>query len=71
MLTIVRVDGMPSDIKVLRGVGKGLDQKAIECLLRWRFHPATDYFGEALPQMVQVEINFRLPSDKKNTAAVQ
>lgn len=56
----VEVDGTPSGIKVVRGLGKGLGEKAIECLEQWRFKPGTNDI-EAIPSNVQVEIIFRLP----------
>lgn len=57
----VGADGIPSDIQVLHKLGKGLDQKAIECLRQWRFSPATDYFGGPAPERIRVELDFRLP----------
>jgi TonB family protein len=56
----VLADGTPSDIKVLRGLGLGLDEKAVECLQQWHFRPATRD-GEPVAIRAQVEINFRLP----------
>jgi TonB family protein len=43
---MVGPDGVPSNIKLVRGLGMGLDEKAVECLQQWRFKPATNYFGE-------------------------
>ena len=57
---MIGVDGVPSDIKVDRGLGMGLDEKAVECLQQWRFKPAIDYFGEPVSAKAKVEINFRL-----------
>lgn len=56
----VRADGLADDITVIRGVGLGLDEKAIECLGKWLFKPATRD-GEPVPVRVTVEIKFRLP----------
>jgi protein TonB len=58
------VDGIPSEIKVVRGIGKGLDEKAVECLRQWRFSPALKD-GEPTPVKVTIEIDFRLPSGSK------
>src|SRR5580658_1304853 len=41
LATVIEIDGVPSDIRVVKGLGKGLDEKAIECLKKWRFKPAT------------------------------
>jgi periplasmic protein TonB len=49
-----------TEIKVTRGLGKGLDEKAVECLRKWRFSPATRH-GEPVPAKATVEIVFRLP----------
>ena len=56
----IEADGVPSDIKVVRRLGMGLDEKAVECLQQWRFKPATDYFSEPVAAKATVEIVFRL-----------
>jgi periplasmic protein TonB len=56
---VVAVDGMPSEIKVVRGLGSGLDEKAVECLEQWRFTPATRN-GEPVREKVTLEMNFRI-----------
>ena len=56
----VRADGLADDVAIIRGVGLGLDEKAMECLRTWRFRPATRD-GEPVPVRVTVEIRFRLP----------
>lgn len=33
------VDGCVRDVKMVRRLGFGLDETAIEAVLRWRFHP--------------------------------
>jgi periplasmic protein TonB len=60
---VVGTDGVSSDIKLVRGLGKGLDEKAIECLKSWRFKPATLH-GEPVPEKASVEMNFRLPKSQ-------
>lgn len=55
----VAADGMPHNIRVLRGLGLGLDQRAIEALSHWRFRPATRS-GQPVPVEARVEVNFRL-----------
>lgn len=57
--SVIGADGVPSEIKVVRGLGMGLDEKAVECLQQWRFKPATSH-GEPVPGKVRVGINFRL-----------
>jgi periplasmic protein TonB len=58
--SMIGTDGVASDIKLVRGLGKGLDEKAVECLRQWRFAPATK-FGEPVSTKATIEINFRLP----------
>ena len=59
---LIGIDGIPSEIKVIQGLGMGFDEKAVECLKRWRFKPATLY-DEPVPRKVVVEMNFRLPAN--------
>jgi protein TonB len=56
----VRADGFADNIAVIRSLGLGLDQRAVECLEQWRFKPATRD-DEPVPVRVTIEINFRLP----------
>jgi protein TonB len=57
---VVDAEGNPTEVKVTRGLGNGLDEKAVECLQKWRFKPATRN-GEPVPVKATVEVNFRLP----------
>jgi TonB family protein len=59
MSLVVGTDGVPQNVKVLRGLGLGLDEKAIEAVEGWRFKPATRD-GEPLAMPAQVEVNFQL-----------
>lgn len=52
--------GVPRSLKVVRGLGMGLDEKAIEAVSAWRFRPGTRA-GEPAPAIAQVEVHFRLP----------
>jgi TonB family protein len=47
------------DPKVIRGVGYGLDEKAIEAVQKWKFKPATRD-GVPVPATLNVEVLFRL-----------
>jgi len=55
----VGVDGKTHDITVDRGLGYGLDEKAVEAVSRWRFTPALKD-GEPIERRINVEVNFRL-----------
>lgn len=56
---IVDDQGNPRDIRVLRGLGFGLDQKAIDAVKQWRFQPALKD-GHAVNVQIRVEVGFRL-----------
>ena len=56
---IVGPDGKPRDIRVLRGLGMGLDRKAIAAVQQWRFAPATKD-GQPVSVQISVEVSFRL-----------
>jgi TonB family protein len=45
--------------RVVRSVGFGLDQAAIEAVQQWRFSPATRN-GQPIPFVTELEINFTL-----------
>jgi TonB family protein len=57
---VIGTDGRVTNIHVARGLGHGLDQKAVECLRKWIFKPAVRD-GEPVAVRANVEINFRLP----------
>jgi TonB family protein len=61
---IVDAEGMPQNIKVVRPVGMGLDEKAIAAVRQWRFSPALKD-GEPVAVQIDVEVNFHLYSQKK------
>jgi len=56
---VVDVDGKAKSIKVVKGVGLGLDEKAIEAVQKWKFTPGKKN-GSAVPVYATVEVNFRL-----------
>ena len=51
--------GQPEGVRVLRSLGLGLDQKAVEAVRQWRFHPAMRG-GQPIPVILTVEVNFSL-----------
>ncbi len=61
VLLQVTVDenGVPQNIQVIRPLGMGLDQKAIEAVQKWRFKPGTKD-GQPVPVLANIEVNFRL-----------
>ncbi len=56
---IVDPSGKARDIRVIRPLGLGLDEKAIEAVMKWRFKPGLKD-GSAVPVQATVEVNFRL-----------
>jgi TonB family protein len=56
---VVGADGRARDIKVVRSLGYGLDEKAIEALEKWTFRPAQKD-GKPVPVIASVEVFFRL-----------
>ncbi len=59
LLLTVAKDGHTRDIRVMRSLGMGLDEKAIAAVERWRFLPAT-LNGHAVDAQIAVEVDFRL-----------
>jgi len=52
--------GVPQNMKVIRGLGMGLDEKAIEAVSEWRFKPGTRG-GRPVSTNATVEVSFRNP----------
>jgi TonB family protein len=56
---VVDIDGKAKQIRLLRSLGFGLDEKAIRCVVSWRFQPGTKD-GVPVPVRAKVQVNFRL-----------
>jgi TonB family protein len=52
-------EGVAQNIRVVKGLGLGLDEKAVEAINKWRFKPGTKD-GEPVTVMANIEVNFRL-----------
>lgn len=59
MEIVVRSNGSVGEIRVLQGLGYGLDQRAIEAVRQWRFAPAKRQ-GRPVDVLVEVSVEFRL-----------
>src|SRR5271155_1582007 len=59
LYVVVDEKGNPRDIKILRPLGLGLDQKAVEAVEKWKFSPGQKD-GKPVPVQAQIEVNFRL-----------
>jgi protein TonB len=56
---VVAADGTVHDVKVVRPLGKGLDEKAIEAVQHWRFTPAMKN-GQPIDVRISLVVNFAL-----------
>ncbi len=56
---IVDSSGHPRDIRVIRGLGFGLDAKALEAVKQWKFQPALKD-GRPVDVQISVEVEFHL-----------
>ena len=52
-------EGPPQNVHVIRGVGMGLDEKAMEAVKQYRFKPATEN-GKPVAVYLNVEVNFEI-----------
>jgi protein TonB len=61
VLVYLQVDtqGRPTNVKVLRGIGLGLDQKAMEAVRQYKFKPAMEN-GKPVVVEMNVEVNFQI-----------
>lgn len=57
---LVGADGRASQIRIVQGIGLGLDDRAVEAIRRWKFVPAHDAARRAVPSWVTIEAIFRL-----------
>jgi TonB family protein len=56
---VVRSDGRVGNVRVTRGLGAGLDQRAVEAVRQWRFTPARR-LGTPVDVLVEVAVEFRM-----------
>jgi TonB family protein len=56
---IVDAHGYPRNPRVIRSLGMGLDEKALDAVQKYRFKPATKD-GKPVAVMIGVEVDFRL-----------
>jgi len=59
LFVVVDEKGNPRDLKVIRPLGLGLDQKAIEAVEKWKFRPGMRD-GKPVAVQATIEVNFRL-----------
>jgi TonB family protein len=56
---VVRRDGSVGDVRIVKGLGHGLDQRAVDAVRQWRFSPARRR-GTPVDVLVEVAMEFRL-----------
>jgi TonB family protein len=56
---IITADGDASAVKVLRGLERSLDQRAVETVRGWRFKPALGPDGKAVAVRSAIEVTYR------------
>jgi TonB family protein len=56
---VIGTDGKAHDINVVRKLGSGLDEKAVEAVQKWVFKPGYKD-GEPVRVRAQIEVNFKL-----------
>jgi len=59
LYVVIDANGLATDLKLLKSVGFGLDEKAVEAVTQWRFQPGTKD-GVPVPVQATIEVNFRL-----------
>ena len=56
---VVGADGVPFNIRVVRAVGMGLDEKAVEAVSTWRFRPGMKA-GQPVAVQANIDVSFRI-----------
>lgn len=59
LMLVVDEMGIPTNVRILSPLGMGLDEKALECVRKWKFQPAQDQ-GHPIPMEIAVEVEFHL-----------
>jgi len=59
MEIVITRDGSVGDVKILRRLGAGLDERAEQAVHQWRFAPATRK-GLPVDVIVEVAVEFKL-----------
>jgi periplasmic protein TonB len=60
LAVLVGADGRAQDVRIVKGIGYGLDERAVETVRGWKFTPARDGAKRTMSAWVTVEAVFRL-----------
>ncbi len=61
---IVDSQGIPEHVHIIRGVGMGLDENAVEAVKQYHFRPAMED-GKPVPVALNVQVNFKISDGPK------
>jgi TonB family protein len=59
MEIVVRRDGTVGDVRVLKGLGSGLNERAVQAIRQWRFAPAR-LRGTPVDVVVEASVEFKM-----------
>ena len=62
LIAAVDTSGCVQDVSIQKGLGYGLDQKALQAVKTWKFTPARKD-GTPVAVKIRVEVPFKLPKD--------
>jgi periplasmic protein TonB len=57
---LVGADGRAKEVRVIRGLGSGLDENAMQAVRNWQFIPAKDAAQHSVASWIRIETVFRL-----------
>jgi TonB family protein len=60
LTVLVGADGRAKEVRMIRGLGSGLDENAIQAVRSWQFIPAKDAAQHPVASWIKVETIFRL-----------
>jgi TonB family protein len=64
LFVVIGEDGKAKDIRVLKSLGLGLDEEAVEAVSKWQFRPGMKD-GQPVEVRSTIEVNFRLLDDPR------
>jgi TonB family protein len=59
LMVVIGTDGLTRDVRVVKGLGLGLDEKALEAIGQWQFQPGAKD-GRSVAVTATIEVNYRL-----------
>jgi protein TonB len=57
---LITPDGRATNVRIVKGLGLGLDENAVAAVRTWRFRPATGPDGKPAAVLQTIEVEFRL-----------